>query len=59
MPTYDYECRECHEGLTVVRKITDQSAQVCPKCGKPMVRLLGKPLFVLRGAGWAKDGYGR
>jgi len=34
------------------------AAMVCPMCGKPCgERVISKTSFILKGPGWAKDGY--
>ena len=56
MPVYDYECPHCKKTTEVVRKMSDTSKVFC-KCGTVMQRLISRTHFVLRGGGWAKDGY--
>jgi len=70
MPTYVYEC-PVHGEFEVEQKITDPKLWGCPKeikdwlvpwrtatCGEPVERLIaGGTSFVLKGSGWAKDGY--
>ena len=57
MPLYAYHCPSCgtdYEALVPV----DGSAP-CPTCGSCEVRkLVSAAEFVLRGPGWARDGYG-
>ena len=61
MPTYAYECPKCHAEMELVRSMTDESPG--PLCcqegcnGETMVRVLSTSSFVLKGSGWARDGY--
>lgn len=59
MPTYEYECGACGECFEVQQRITDDPLASCPKCGKKgrIQRLISVSQFVLKGSGWAKDGY--
>lgn len=58
MPFYDYECR-CGKKFEVMRKISDDSPQLCPKCGAVAQRLISRTSFVLKkgGCGWADTSY--
>ncbi len=61
-PTYDYECEGGHE-FEEVQSIHDEPLIKCPMvrggfpCGAPVKRLLCPTAFILKGAGWEKDGY--
>lgn len=61
MPTYEYSCPKCGFETELVRSISDESPG--PLCcqdncnGETMVRVLSASSFVLKGSGWAKDGY--
>ena len=58
MPTYSYECPACHTKASRLRKVAAREDPVhCPACAKQMTRNLAAPPFVLRGSGWASDGY--
>lgn len=71
MPTYTYRCSSCAEEKEIVRKITDPAiAPVCDNCVDPatadedgcgtglvMERIITTTSFILKGSGWAKDGY--
>jgi predicted nucleic acid-binding Zn ribbon protein len=39
--------------------IFTKDASVCPICGNATRRLISKTNFVLRGPGWARDGYSK
>ena len=71
MPTYTYRCSEGHE-FEVVEKITNPPRQTCAaptmegsvqggqhRCSGTVERIITKTSFVLKGKGWAKDGYTR
>lgn len=58
MPTYVYECQKCKSLLELVQKISDESRPSCEKCDAgEMQRVIQPSSFVLKGSGWAKDGY--
>ncbi len=61
MPTYDYECKECHHEWCEDQAMSDAAVTVCPKCSQEKAKRLisGSTSFILNGSGWAKDGYGR
>lgn len=51
--------KPCGHEFETQQSITDQPLQVCPACQQPTLeRLIGGTSFVLRGGGWARDGYG-
>lgn len=60
MPSYEYECEKCHKVFEADQKITEPPLKECPEqdCGGGVKRLISGPAaFVLKGGGWAKDGY--
>ncbi|MHB8407898.1 MAG: FmdB family zinc ribbon protein [Acidiferrobacterales bacterium] len=59
MPTYEYECPKCGEKFELIQKISENNPpQHCE--GTDAKRIISKPaLFVLKGGGWAKDGYSK
>lgn len=69
MPIYEYECEKCKRTFEEDQKISDPKLTTCElvsrdplddgaKCGGPVKRLISGPAsFVLKGGGWAKDGY--
>lgn len=61
MPLYDYECEDCkitHEELVRFENGKPTRDIVCPNCQKPSKRVtVSKANFVLKGKGWARDGY--
>ena len=40
MPTYEYRCKECGEGLEVVQSFSDDPLDTCPSCGGPIARIV-------------------
>ena len=58
---YEYECSVCEEVIELFRSVADRDKPApCPHCNKPMERLIAhKTGIVLRGSGWAKDGYAK
>lgn len=59
MPTYTYTCSKCTKSFDANQKITAQPLKKCAYCKSTKVaRVIPGPVsFVLRGSGWAKDGY--
>lgn len=60
MPTYEYECGAGHS-FSVSQKINDPPLKTCQfaGCRKKVKRLITCVSFVLKGDGWAKDGYSK
>ena len=40
MPTYDYECLECHERYEVFQRITEEPLKNCINCNGKVKRLI-------------------
>jgi len=59
MPTYCQRCKKCGHRFEVQLPMARYSdPQPCPKCGAPTtVRVIAATTHVLKGGGWAKDGY--
>ena len=57
MPLYEYVCNEGHE-FSAQQSIQDEPIKKCPKCRRVCKRLISASSFILKGSGWAKDGYG-
>lgn len=64
MPTYTYKCPQCgvlqdHKyRIGQQPKTLQQDCGVCGAEAQEWERVLAPNAFVLRGKGWAKDGYG-
>lgn len=59
MPLYLYRCSSCSAAVELRQKMSERKApDVCAECGAPeMAQVISAPMFVLRGPGWASDGY--
>ena len=67
MPIYEWYCPHCGHEEETLQSINDP-APVCLKCDyntnrhkklEVMERKISKSSFILKGGGWAKDGYSR
>lgn len=59
MPYYEYTCESCDKVFDLRRPFSESDEKGgCPTCGASCARAISKTSFVLKGAGWAKDGYG-
>ncbi len=63
MPLYEYQCRSCGHRVDRLQS-HDDPPPVCSTCDEKMPdetpfmdRLISRSSFVLKGSGWAKDGY--
>ena len=54
MPTYQYQCTECGEGLEAVQKFTDDALTECPNCGGPLRKVFGNIGITFKGSGFYK-----
>jgi len=53
MPTYEYECRECHCTFEQFQQMSDEPVKVCPKCGGKVRRLIGGGTgIIFKGSGF-------
>ena len=60
MPIYEYKCDLCNGLWEEIQKFSDDPLTVCKSCEKEggVHKLLpGAMNFILKGAGWYKDGY--
>ncbi|MBE9542062.1 MAG: zinc ribbon domain-containing protein [Proteobacteria bacterium] len=55
MPLYSLLCEDCDKVIERLCKV-DETVR-CRKCGKDMRRLPVQTSFILKGNGWATDGY--
>lgn len=59
-PTYEYECANASCGCVTekVCKFTERfDAPACEQCGSATHQIISSTSFVLKGSGWAQDGY--
>jgi len=66
MPDYNFRCGKCKHEFELFLSIRDETVPPCPNCGNTssdesdperVHRLIGSCRFILKGKGWAKDGY--
>jgi len=55
MPTYEYECQQCHERVEEVQKFTDPPLTVCPLCGGDLRKVFSAVGIVFKGSGFYKN----
>ncbi|WP_277438597.1 FmdB family zinc ribbon protein [Streptomyces sp. SPB162] len=52
MPTYQYQCTECGEGLEAVQKFSDDALTVCPNCNGRLRKIFSAVGVVFKGSGF-------
>ncbi|MFC6086443.1 FmdB family zinc ribbon protein [Sphaerisporangium aureirubrum] len=52
MPTYQYACTECGEGLEVVQRFTDDALTTCPQCQGQLRKVFSAVGIVFKGSGF-------
>lgn len=52
MPTYQYQCTQCGEGLEAVQKFTDDALTECPNCGGRLRKVFSAVGVVFKGSGF-------
>ncbi|HSR66999.1 MAG TPA: zinc ribbon domain-containing protein [Acidobacteriota bacterium] len=52
MPLYEFQCKDCHQTLEVIQRVSDPPPQECPQCGGTMTKLLSAPAIRFKGEGW-------
>lgn len=57
MPTYDYQCDQCHRTFEVKQRITEAPLTRCESCGGALRRLISAAPFILKGEGWYVTDY--
>ncbi|MDT0343117.1 FmdB family zinc ribbon protein [Streptomyces litchfieldiae] len=55
MPTYQYQCTECHEGLEVVQKFSDDALTECPACQGRLKKVFSAVGIVFKGSGFYRN----
>ncbi|MCG6927077.1 MAG: zinc ribbon domain-containing protein [Acidobacteria bacterium] len=56
MPLYEYECPSCGV-FERVQKFSDPILTTCPRCQKPVEKLLSAPAIQFKGTGWYVTDY--
>ncbi|MEU1617526.1 FmdB family zinc ribbon protein [Streptomyces sp. NPDC008238] len=52
MPTYQYQCTACGEGLEAVQKFTDDALTECPACNGRLRKVFSAVGVVFKGSGF-------
>jgi putative FmdB family regulatory protein len=55
VPTYQYQCTQCGEGLEVVQKFTDDSLTECPACDGRLKKVFSAVGIVFKGSGFYRN----
>ncbi|MEU6096381.1 FmdB family zinc ribbon protein [Streptomyces sp. NPDC047079] len=55
MPTYQYQCTECGEGLEAVQKFSDDALTECPNCGGRLKKVFSAVGIVFKGSGFYRN----
>ncbi|MEU9619886.1 MULTISPECIES: FmdB family zinc ribbon protein [unclassified Streptomyces] len=55
MPTYQYQCTECGEGLEAVQKFTDDALTMCPSCDGRLKKVFSAVGIVFKGSGFYRN----
>jgi putative FmdB family regulatory protein len=53
MPAYDYKCKKCDIVRETVRKMSDDSKELCLVCNGEMQVVFNSPKITYKGSGWA------
>jgi putative FmdB family regulatory protein len=55
VPTYQYQCTECGNGLEAVQKFTDDALTVCPQCEGRLRKIYSAVGVVFKGSGFYRN----
>ncbi|MER5477030.1 FmdB family zinc ribbon protein [Streptomyces sp. NPDC002734] len=55
MPTYQYQCTACGEGLEAVQKFTDDALTECPNCQGRLKKVFSAVGIVFKGSGFYRN----
>ncbi|MEU5238707.1 FmdB family zinc ribbon protein [Streptomyces lydicus] len=55
MPTYQYQCTACGEGLEAVQKFTDDALTECPTCQGRLKKVFSAVGIVFKGSGFYRN----
>ena len=60
MPTYDYECKDCHHAFEVFQSMSAKPLRKCPECGGKVKRLIGTGAgIIFKGSSFYETDYKR
>jgi putative FmdB family regulatory protein len=54
MPTYEYECQNCHQRVEAVQKFSDAPLTICDACGGELRKVFSGVGIVFKGSGFYK-----
>jgi putative FmdB family regulatory protein len=54
MPTYEYECQQCHERIEAVQSFADAPLTTCEACGGDLKKVFSGVGIVFKGSGFYK-----
>ena len=57
MPIYEYVCQGCEHRFEVKQKMSDDPLTDCPRCGKPVSKVISAPAIMFKGSGWYVTDY--
>jgi putative FmdB family regulatory protein len=59
MPIYKFRCSNCAHVVETIQRMSERKAPAeCSECGnEEFYQVISAPMFVLKGPGWASDGY--
>lgn len=57
MPLFEFKCGSCGETKESLRTLATASNDEVCTCGEIMQKVVNTSSFVLKGKGWANDGY--
>jgi putative FmdB family regulatory protein len=52
MPTYQYECADCHQRFDHFQKFSEDPLTACPTCNGAVRRVIQNVGVVFKGSGW-------
>jgi putative FmdB family regulatory protein len=55
VPTYQYQCTDCGDGLEVVQKFSDDSLTECPGCKGRLKKVFSAVGIVFKGSGFYRN----
>jgi putative FmdB family regulatory protein len=55
VPTYQYQCTQCGEGLEAVQKFTDDALTDCPACNGRLKKVFSAVGIVFKGSGFYRN----